>query len=74
MTHADMNNIAKFVSGAVFAVLDLSFYNWQWLKPWELIEVETSRGYLVFEVFKWESSEDKLIAVVGPAIKKEVEE
>jgi len=72
MTHADMNNIAlKFVSGAVFTVLDLRFYNWKWLKPWELIEVEISRGCLVFEVCKLETGEDSLIAVVRP-IKQEV--
>jgi len=67
MTHTDMNNIAlKFVSGVVFTVLDLRFYNWQWLKPWELIEVEFCRGKAIFEVYKWEKGEDKLIAVVVP--------
>jgi hypothetical protein len=74
MTHTDMNNIAlKFVSGAVFTVLDLQHYRWWWLKPWELIEVELSRGKVVFEVLKIEKEGEKLIAVVGPAIKKEVE-
>jgi hypothetical protein len=45
MTHTDMNNIAlKFASGVVFTVLNLQYYNWRWLRPLELIEVETSRG------------------------------
>jgi hypothetical protein len=73
MTHADMNNIAlKFVSGVVFTVLDLRFYNWRWVRPLELIEVEFSRGKAVFEVYKWETGEDKLIAVVVP-VRQEVE-
>jgi hypothetical protein len=73
MTHTDMNNIAlKFASGVVFTVLNLQYYNWRWLKPWELIEVEISRGRLVFEVCKLETGEDRLIAVVRP-IKQEVE-
>ncbi len=73
MTHADKkNNIAlKFVSGVVFTVLDLSFYNWRWLRDWELIEVEFCRGKAVFEVCKLEMEEDKLIAVVVP-IRQEV--
>jgi hypothetical protein len=72
MMHTDMNNIAlKFVSGAVFTVLNLQYYNWRWLKPWELIEVEISRGRLVFEVCKLETGEDRLIAVVRP-VKQEV--
>ena len=72
MTHGMKNNIAlKFVSGVVFTVLDLSFYNWRWLRPFELIEVETSRGYLVFEVCKLETGEDRLTAVVRP-VKQEV--
>jgi len=74
MTHGKngKNSITlKLVSGAVFTVLNLQYYKWQWLKPWELIEVETGRGHLVFEVYKWERDEDKLIAVVVP-IKQEV--
>jgi len=72
MKHADMNNITlKFVSGVVFTVLNLQYYSWRWLRPLELIEVETSRGHLVFEVYKWEKEEDRLIAVVVP-IKQEV--
>ena len=74
MTHAMNNNITlslKLASGVVFTVLDLRFYNWRWLRPLELIEVETSRGRLVFEVYKWEKGEDKLVAVVVP-IKQEV--
>jgi len=72
MTHTDMNNIAlKFVSGAVFTVINLQYYSWRWLKPWELIEVEISRGRLVFEVCKLETGEDRLIAVVRP-VKQEV--
>ncbi len=73
MTHADKkNNIAlKFVSGVVFTVLNLQYYNWRWLRDWEVIEVETSRGHLVFEVCKLEMEEDKLIAVVRP-VKQEV--
>ena len=72
MTHTDMNNIAlKFVSGSVFTVINLQYYSWRWLKPWELIEVEISRGRLVFEVCKLETGEDRLIAVVRP-VKQEV--
>ncbi len=67
MTHVDRNNIAlKFVSGVVFTVLDLSFYNWKWIKPWELIEVEVSKGKYLFEVRKLEMEEERLIAVVVP--------
>ena len=67
MTHGMKNNIAlKFTSSVVFTVLDLSFYNWRWLKPWELIEVEFTRGKVVFEVCKLEMDEDRLIAVVAP--------
>jgi hypothetical protein len=67
-THAELkNNIAlKFISGAVFTVLDLSFYNWRWVRPWELIEVEFSKGKCLFEVRKLEMDEEKLIAVVSP--------
>jgi hypothetical protein len=73
MKHTDMNNIAlRFQSGVVFTVLNLQYYSWRWLRHLELIEVETSRGHLVFEVYKWEKDEDKLIAVVVPAIKQEV--
>lgn len=72
MTHADMNNITlKFVSGAISTVLNLQYYNWRWLRPLELIEVEFNRGKAVFEVYKWENDEDKLIAVVVP-IRQEV--
>jgi hypothetical protein len=72
MKHTDMNNIAlKFVSGAVFTVLNLQHYSWRWLRPLELIEVEFYRGKAVFEVYKWEKEEDKLIAVVVP-IRQEV--
>ena len=67
MTHGMKNNILlRFQSGVVFTVLDLSFYSWRWLKPWEVIEVEFSRGRCIFEVYKWERDEDKLIAVVVP--------
>ncbi len=61
----------KFVSGAVFTVLNLQYYNWRWLRPLELIEVEFNGGKTVFEVYKWETGEDKLIAVVVP-IRQEV--
>jgi hypothetical protein len=72
MKHADMNNITlKFASGMVFTVLNLQYYNWRWVKPWEVIEIEFSRGKAVFEVYKWERDEDKLIAVVVP-VKQEV--
>ena len=72
MTHTDMNNIAlKFVSGVAFTVLNLQYYNWRWLRPLELIEVEFNLGKAVFEVYKWEKEEDRLIAVVVP-IKQEV--
>jgi hypothetical protein len=76
MTHAmnNNNNITlslKFASGVVFTVLNLQYYNWRWLRPLELIEVEFYRGKTVFEVYKWEKEEDKLIAVVVP-IKQEV--
>jgi len=72
MTHTDMNNIAlKFASGVVFTVLNLQYYNWRWLRPLELIEVEFNLGKAVFEVYKWEKEEDKLIAVVVP-IRQEV--
>jgi hypothetical protein len=75
MTHAmNNNNITlslKFASGVVFTVLNLQYYSWRWLRPLELIEVEFYRGKAVFEVYKWEKEEDKLIAVVVP-IKQEV--
>ena len=72
MTHTDMNNIAlRFQSGVVFTVINLQYYNWRWLRPLELIEVEFSRGRRIFEVYKWEKEEDRLIAVVVP-IKQEV--
>jgi hypothetical protein len=73
-THAELkkNNIALRVpSGAGFTVLNLRYYNWRWVKPLEVIEVEFYRGKAVFEVYKWEKEEDKLIAVVVP-IKQEV--
>ncbi len=71
MAHG-MDNIAlKFVSGVVFTVLNLQYYNWRWLRDWELIEVEFCRGKVVFEVYKWEKEEDKLIAVVVP-VRQEV--
>jgi hypothetical protein len=70
LTHADKkNNIAlKIVSGAVFSVLDLRFYNWKWVREWQLIEVELRGGKHLFEVYKWEQEidEDKLTAVVVP--------
>ncbi len=70
-THA-MNNIAlRIQSGVVFTVLDLQYYNWRWLKDWELIEVEFCRGKAVFEVCKLETGEDRIIAVVRP-VKQEV--
>ncbi len=71
MTHADKNIALRIQSGVVFTVLDLSFYTWRWLRDWEVIEVETSRGHLVFEVCKLETGEGKLIAVVRP-VKQEV--
>ncbi len=68
MTHANKNNniALRIQSGVVFTVLDLSFYTWRWLRPLELIEVEFHRGKAVFEVYKWEKEEDRLIAVVVP--------
>jgi hypothetical protein len=68
MTRVELkNNIAlRIQSGVVFTVLDLSFYTWRWLRPWELIEVELCRGKAVFEVCKLETGEDRLIAVVRP--------
>jgi len=72
MMHADMNNIAlRFQSGVVFTVINLQYYSWRWLRHLELIEVELNKGKLIFEVYKWEKEEDKLIAVVVP-IKQEV--
>ncbi len=71
MTHTDKNIALKLVSGVVFTVLDLSFYNWKWVKPWEVIEVEFSKGKYLFEVCKLEMEEERLIAVVAP-IRQEV--
>ena len=75
LTHADKkNNIAlRLQSGMFFTVLNLQYYNWRWLRPLELIEVEFSQGNVVFEVYKWERDEQKgtLIAVVSPVIKKQ---
>jgi hypothetical protein len=53
--------------------LDLRFYNWKWVREWQLIEVELGGGKYLFEVYKWERGidEDRLIAVVVP-IKQEV--
>jgi hypothetical protein len=66
--HVDKkNNIAlRFQSGVVFTVLNLQYYNWRWVRPWELIEVEVSKGKYLFEVRKLEIDEEKLIAVVSP--------
>jgi len=75
LTHADKkNNIAlRLQSGVFFTVLNLQYYNWRWLRPLELIEVEFSQGNVVFEVYKWERDEQQgtLIAVVSPVIKKQ---
>ena len=68
MTHGK-NSITptlKFVSGAVFTVIDLMYHNWRWISPWELIEVETAKGRRLFELCKLETGEDSLIAVVRP--------
>jgi len=51
MTHVDMNNITlKSTGGVVFTVLNLQYYRWRWLKPWELIEVELNRGPCILRV------------------------
>jgi hypothetical protein len=73
MTHVDKkNSIAlKLVSGVVFTVLDLNFYNWRWVRPWELIEVEFSKEKCLFEVCKLEMEEERLIVVVMP-VRQEV--
>ena len=56
----------KTVSVSVFKVIKLMNYNWRWISLWELIEIETAKGRCFFEVFKLETVEDELIAVVRP--------
>jgi hypothetical protein len=79
MTHRNNSIALKFcewssfhcLKSAILQSLNLQYYNWRWLRPLELIEVEFGLGKAVFEVYKWERDEDKLIAVVVP-IKQEV--
>ena len=64
----------KNVSVSVFTVINLMHYNWRWISLWELIEIETAKGRCFFEVFKLETEEENLIAVVRPVeVKQEVE-
>jgi len=75
MKNGMKNNIAlRIPVGVVFSVLDLKFYNWKWVREWELIEVELGGRKYLFEVYKWEQGidEDKLIAVVGIRQEQEV--
>jgi hypothetical protein len=68
MTHVELKNsiTLRIQSSVVFTVLDLSFYSWSWVKPWELIEIDLPRGKCLFEIRKLEMDEEKIIAVVSP--------
>jgi len=67
MTHADMNNITlKIRQFNRFFVLDLQFYEWRWVKAWEIISVKHASGEKVYEVKKYERDGDRILAVVIP--------
>jgi hypothetical protein len=68
MTHADKkNNIAlKIRQFNRFFVLDLQFYEWHWVKVWEIICVKENAGERLYEVKKYERDGDRILAVVVP--------
>jgi hypothetical protein len=67
MTHVDMNNIAlKIRQFNRFFVLDLQFYEWHWVKAWEIISVRHASGERLYEVKKYERDGDSILAVVVP--------
>ena len=67
MTHADRNNIAlKIRQFNQFFVLDLQFYEWHWVKVWEIISVKHASGEKLYEVKKYERDGDRILAVVIP--------
>jgi hypothetical protein len=62
-----MNNITlKVQQFNHFFVLDLRFYEWRWVKVWELISVKEAAGERFYEVKKYETDGDKILAVVVP--------
>jgi len=68
MTHVEMkNNIAlKIKQFNQFFVLDLQFYEWRWVKAWEIIAVKHASGEKLYEVKKYERDGDRILAVVIP--------
>jgi hypothetical protein len=67
-THAELkNNITlKIQHYSQFFVINLQFYEWRWIKPWELISVKEASGERFYEVKKYETDGDKILAVVVP--------
>jgi len=50
MTHVDMNSIAlKIRQFNRFFVLDLQFYEWRWVKAWEIISVRHASGEKLYQ-------------------------
>jgi len=66
--HADKkNNIAlKIRQFNRFFVLDLQFYEWHWVKVWEIISVKHASGEKLYEVKKYERDGDRILVVVIP--------
>jgi len=66
--HADKkNNIAlKIRQFNRFFVLDLQFYEWHWVKVWEIISVKHASGEKLYEVKKYERDGGRILAVVIP--------
>jgi hypothetical protein len=67
-THAELkNNITlKILHYSQFFVINLQFYEWRWIKPWELISVKEASGERFYEVKKYETDGDKILVVVVP--------
>ncbi|MFZ8785007.1 hypothetical protein [Thermocrinis sp.] len=68
MTHVDKkNNIAlRIRQFNSFFVLDLAFYEWYWIREWEIISVKHASGEQLYEVKKYERDGDRILAVVVP--------
>jgi hypothetical protein len=69
MTHAELkkNNITlKIQHYSQFFVLDLQFYEWHWVRVWEIISVKENAGERLYEVKKYETDGDRILAVVVP--------
>lgn len=67
-THAELkNNITlKIQHYSQFFVLDLRFYEWHWVRVWEIISVKHASGEKLYEVKKYERDGDRILAVVVP--------